>query len=298
MIRLALIGDNIRASRSPDLHRACAKIAGIDLRYDLLIPPALGMEFDAVFAEAARSCDGINVTLPYKERVVPKVQVHDPAVARIGAVNTVVFGPEGPRGYNTDYSGFIAAYRAAFGALAPGHAVIIGAGGVGKAVAFGLVALAATRITVIDADNARAAALARAVSESGPGATVAQAGDLAALTGADGVINCTPLGMHGYSGSPVPEGLFPKGVWAFDAVYTPTDTPFRAQALAAGARFLSGWELFFHQGIDAFEIFTGRRPGDLGRLRAMLGGPDPSPVPPEPGSPPSRQAGSAGAKDR
>lgn len=278
MIRLALIGDNIRASRAPDLHRACAEIAGLELRYDLLIPPALGKDFDAVFAEAARTCNGINVTLPYKERVVPKVRISDPAVARIGAVNTVVFGPEGPRAFNTDYSGFIAAYRAAFGASAPGHAVMIGAGGVGKAVAFGLVALGATRITVIDADGAKAAALARAVNAAGQGATLARAGDLVALGGADGVINCTPLGMHGYPGSPVPEGAFPTGAWAFDAVYTPVETPFRDQALAAGARFLSGWELFFHQGIDAFEIFTGHRPEDLGRLRAMLGGPDPAPA--------------------
>lgn len=291
MIRLALIGDNIRASRAPDLHRACAEIAGIELRYDLLIPPALGMDFDAAFAEAARTCHGINVTLPYKERVVAKVTVPDPAVARIGAVNTVLFGPEGPRGYNTDYSGFIAAYRAAFGADRPGHAVMIGAGGVGKAVAFGLIALGAERITVIDTDGARAAALAHAVTEAGQGATKGSAGDIAAVAAADGVINCTPLGMHGYPGSPVPEGLFPKAVWAFDAVYTPVETPFRDQALAAGARFLSGWELFFHQGIDAFEIFTGRQPGDLDRLRAMLGGPEPAPASPGPGPHPSRRGG-------
>lgn len=298
MIRLALIGDNIGASRAPDLHRACAEIAGLELRYDLLIPPALGKDFDAVFAEAARTCDGVNVTLPYKERVVPKVRISDPVVARIGAVNTVLFGPEGPRGYNTDHSGFIVAYRAAFGAMRPGHAVMIGAGGAGKAVAFGLVALGAERITVIDTDQARAEALALAVTEAGQGATKGAAGDISAVAVADGVINCTPLGMHGYAGSPVPEGCFPKGVWAFDAVYTPVETPFRAQALAAGARFLSGWELFFHQGIDAFEIFTGRPPGDIVRLRAMLGGPARTPVSPGPGPHPYRQTGYAGERDR
>ncbi|OYX40701.1 MAG: hypothetical protein B7Z02_17995 [Rhodobacterales bacterium 32-67-9] len=295
MIRLALVGDNILASRSPALHRSCGGIAGIEITYDLLIPPALGRSFDDVFDEAARTCHGINVTLPYKERVVPKVTITDPMVARIGAVNTVLFGPEGPKGYNTDYSGFIAAYRAAYGKAAPGHAVMIGAGGVGKAVAFGLVALGAARVTVIDHDAARAAALARAVTAAGQGRTEGASGDLAALADADGVINCTPLGMVGYPGSPVPDGLFPKGVWAFDAVYTPAETPFRDQALAAGARFLSGWELFFHQGIDAFEIFTGQRPGDLARLRALLGGPGVPSAAPGAGS---RSAGYAGGSVR
>jgi shikimate dehydrogenase len=64
--------------------------------------------------------------------------------------------------------------------------------------------------------------------------------------------------------------MIPANAWAFDVVYTPVETLFRAQAIAAGAKFLSGWELFFQQGLDAFEIFTGRRPTDLGRLRTML----------------------------
>jgi shikimate dehydrogenase len=79
--------------------------------------------------------------------------------------------------------------------------------------------------------------------------------------------------MHGYPGSPVPDGAFPAGAWAFDAVYTPMETPFRAQALSAGAAFLSGYELFFHQGIQAFEIFTGVRVDDPGALRALLDAP-------------------------
>jgi shikimate dehydrogenase len=74
----------------------------------------------------------------------------------------------------------------------------------------------------------------------------------------------------------VPEGAFPRATWAFDAVYTPVDTPFRAQALAAGAAFLSGWELFFRQGIDAFALFTGSRP-DTAALRAALGDAPPLP---------------------
>ncbi len=117
---------------------------------------------------------------------------------------------------------------------------------------------------MIDADGAKAEALARAVAEAGQGATrAAWPAMSAALAAADGVINCTPLGMHGYPGSPVPEGCFPTGAWAFDAVYTPVETPFRARPLPRVRGSCQGGSLFFHQGIDAFEIFTDRRPGDL-----------------------------------
>ncbi len=278
-IRLGLIGDNIRASRSPALHRFCGELCGLDVRYDLFIPPVMGMSFEAVFEMIqAEGVVGTNVTLPYKERVVPMVHISDPMIERIGAVNTVRFSRDGPEGFNTDYSGFVAAYRAAFGNLLPGCVVMIGAGGVGKAVAYGLIALGAEEIAIVDRDNDKAAGLARSICEAGGGRTTGRVATLDALAEANGVINCTPLGMVGYPGSPVPDGMFPRDAWAFDAVYTPVETPFRAQALAAGARFLSGWELFFHQGIDAFEIFTGRRPDDLGRLREMLTDPNlPSP---------------------
>ena len=66
------------------------------------------------------------------------VTIADPLVRAIGAVNTVVFAEDGPQGFNTDYSGFMAAYRAVFGDKPPGTVCLIGTGGVGKAVAFGL----------------------------------------------------------------------------------------------------------------------------------------------------------------
>lgn len=277
VIRLGLIGDNIKASRSPDLHRFCGRLTGLDVTYDLFIPPLMGQPFETVFDECRASrMRGVNVTLPYKERVVSRVQVDEPDIARIGAVNTVRFTDNGPRGFNTDYSGFMSAFRAAFGEALPGRVVMIGAGGVGKAIAFALLRLGASEIDFVDKDAAKAQSLADAVNGAGASGTRARTAAIDALAGADGVVNCTPLGMVGYPGSPVPEGAFPEGGWAFDAVYTPVDTPFKAQAEAAGARFLSGYELFFRQGVDAFEIFTGVRPADLDALRRMLVSPQPS----------------------
>jgi shikimate dehydrogenase len=89
------------------------------------------------------------------------------------------------------------------------------------------------------------------------------------VPGAGGVVNCTPLGMTGRPGTAVPADLLGGQAWAFDAVYTPSDTPFLLAARRLGIATLSGYELFFHQGIRAFELFTGRMP-PLGILREQL----------------------------
>jgi len=269
-IRLGLIGDNIARSRSPALHRIAGRLAGLQVSYDLFIPPDLGAEFEAVFAMCrAEGLRGINVTYPYKERAVAMVTVDDPATRRIGAVNTVVFDGDIARGFNTDCSGFIAAYRHRLGDAPPGRVAIVGAGGVGKAVAHGLVALGASTILLVDRDPDKAAALAAELNGEGVETGVVDTVEQAAST-ADGIVNCTPLGMVGYPGSAVPAGLLPGRRWAFDAVYTPVETQFKQEAEAADLAVISGYELFFHQGVHAFEIFTGRPPADPLLLRRML----------------------------
>ncbi len=152
-IKLGLIGDNIAKSQSPRLHRLAGAQNGRRTTYDQLVPAEMGKDFDGVFAHvAAAGYRGVNVTYPYKERAAARVVVDDPLVRAIGAVNTVVFDAGGPHGFNTDYSGFIAAYRRVRGNVPPGPVLMIGAGGVGKAVAFGLVALGLADIRIVDRD--------------------------------------------------------------------------------------------------------------------------------------------------
>ena len=259
-VRLGLIGDNIARSQSPRLHELAGRLAGIPVTYERLIPKALGQDFEAVFEAAkAQGFRGLNITYPYKERVVPLLSVPDPQVAALGAVNTVVFAPEGPLGYNTDWSGFIAGYRRAFGERAPGPVCMVGAGGVGKAVAFGLLTLGLRHLTLVESDLPKAEALAEALKAAAPELRVRVTGNVAEGTaGASGLINCTPVGMVGYEGTPVPRGLMEGAEWAFDAVYTPVDTQFLTDAAAEGLAVMSGWELYFYQGQHAFGIFHGR----------------------------------------
>lgn len=269
--RIGLVGDNIAASRAPRLHALAGRMRGIEVTYDLLVPAEQGMGFDELFERCAGGgYRGINVTYPYKERAAARVEIESSLVRTMQAVNTVVFESGGPRGFNTDHTGFIAAWRAAFGAAEPGPVCQVGAGGVGKAVAFGLAELGATAIRLVDLRRDRAEALAGALRDTRPGTEVVVPASLEeAASGARGFINCSPVGMVGHDGTPVPRALLRGAAWAFDAVYTPADTRFLAEAAAAGLDTLSGYELFFQQGADCAEIFLGG-PVDRTRLRQAL----------------------------
>jgi shikimate dehydrogenase len=260
MLRLGLIGDNIAGSRAPTLHRIAGQLAGLDIVYDRFVPREMEADFDTVIERCrASGVHGLNITYPYKQRVMAHLTERSELVHRIGSANTVIFVGSGAKGFNTDHSGFMAAYRAVFEDMSPGVVAQLGAGGVGRAVAFSLVALGASGLRLIDIDRGRAEDLAADLAEVfGEPPPISVHADDAACEGASAVVNCTPVGMIGFPGTPVRAGRLEGIRWAFDAVYTPVETTFKADAEAAGARMLSGFDLFFHQGVHAFEIFTGR----------------------------------------
>ena len=270
-IRLGLIGDNILASQSPRLHRLAGSQNGVRVTYDRLIPARMQMPFDALFAHVAEAgYRAVNVTYPYKERAAAKVTVDDPLVRAIGAVNTVIFDAGGPHGFNTDHSGFILAYRWVRGEQPPGPVLMIGAGGVGKAIAFGLIALGLREIRIADRDLPKAQALADALRAARPDLVTRTGTDAAELAaGAAGIVNCTPVGMVGYEGTPLPRDRMRGAAWAFEAVYMPVDSQFLQDAAAEGLQVISGYELFIGQGLDSWALFTGL-PLDEARLRRDL----------------------------
>jgi len=273
LIRLGLIGDNIKPSRAPQLHRLAGRLCGLNVSYDLLIPKEMGMDFDQILSHcAAAGYRGVNVTYPYKAQAIARASVEDPQIRRLGAVNTLVFDAATMRGYNTDYTGFIAAFTRNFSTMPPGIVAVIGAGGVGKAVTFGLQMLGASEIRIFDQDADKARALASALNQAADGRSQASHHIEidTAMRGANGVLNCTPVGMTGYPGTPVPRHWLTGRTWAFDAVYTPVETPFLLDAETASLRVMSGYELFFHQGIHAFRLFTGKELRNLGQLRDLL----------------------------
>jgi shikimate dehydrogenase len=260
---LGLIGAGIGRSISPAMHEAAARALGLELHYHLIDTDVLRLAAQDLprLLEGVRLVGfaGVNVTHPFKEAAVPHLDAVVGAAAALGSVNTIVLRDGRLVGHNTDYTGFIAAWRRAFKAMKPGRAALIGAGGVGRAIAHGLIALGATALRVADIDAARARALAFELRDAHPAVPVDVAVDTqSAAREAEGIVNATPVGMHAYPGNPVPAQSFAGIKWASDAVYTPLETEFVSAARRAGAAVMTGQELAIGQAVDAFALFFGR----------------------------------------
>jgi shikimate dehydrogenase len=270
--KLGLIGVGIDRSRAPELHRLAGQLCGIAVTYDLIsLKSELPSELDGALS-ACRSSGyrGVNVTHPFKERAAQVVDEAPEQVRRLGAVNTIRFdGAPGTQGFNTDYTGFKRAFESRFPGRVPGPVAIFGAGGVGRAIAFGLADLGAGELRLFDQDGPRSERLAITLrGHADVRVTLCRSAE-EATAGAEGLVNATPVGMHQHPGTPIPRAMIGSQSWAFDAVYTPTETRFLLDAMDAGLEVLSGYELFFYQGIGAFEVFTGLRV-DEARLRDAL----------------------------
>lgn len=268
---LGLIGAKIGRSISPAMHEAAGAAIGIDVRYHLIDSDELGFgtaDLPSILDGVRRlGFAGTNVTHPFKEAVLPLLDEVEGAARLVGAVNTVAVRGGRLIGHNTDHSGFLTGWQNVFGRRRPGRAALVGAGGVGRAIAHGLAALGLDEMRLFDLDDTRAEALAGSLASAWPDVRIEVAPDLAAaLAGADGVVNATPIGTFAYPGMPVPESALAGLGWAADAIYTPLDTRFITAARKAGLATLTGQELAIGQAVDAFAIFFGRpAPADIMR---------------------------------
>lgn len=260
MLKLGLIGKGISRSQSARLHVLLGRMVGLEVRYDYLDSQGiddfdLKHRLDACMAEGYA---GVNVTHPYKTRARSMITPSGRLPAALGSVNTVLLREDGWLGDNTDYIGFMRGFRRQFGAaFAPGTVLQMGAGGVGLATGFGLRDLGADKILVHDMDEARGNELVQTLQHANCNAQFVAAPDVGdAVRQANGLINCTPVGMNQYPGCPFDVGLLGTQQWAFDAVYTPVETVFVKTARQAGLALLTGFELFFFQGVEAFEVFS------------------------------------------
>ncbi|MBH5399266.1 shikimate dehydrogenase [Bradyrhizobium sp. CNPSo 4010] len=253
-----LIGAPIAHSASPAMHERAAEALGLAGHYQLIEVAGADAAGLRMMLEGVRRLGfaGVNVTYPYKEAVVPLLDALAPGAASMAAVNTIVVRDGRLIGHNTDTTGFA---RAVAPLLGPsGNAVaVIGAGGVGKAIAFALASREVADIRIFDSEPARAEKLAALLAPRG--ARVAASVENA-LDGATGLVNGTPVGMLPNRDTPVPVALLRADLWVADAVYSPLITPLLAAAREKGARIMTGRELAIYQAADAFELFTGLAP--------------------------------------
>ncbi len=267
--RIAVFGDPVEHSRSPQMHNPALEAGGNDCQYvrlhikeDELIE-ALGLLKDAGFL-------GINVTIPHKGGVFDQVEVATDVASRIGAVNTVVVEGDQLVGHNTDAPGLKRAIREQFSVdLTDLRIMIIGAGGgAGKAAAVQCAMDHCDRLVLVNRTLEKAEALKEELVElmADPDKLEGPASRLVAipweekameheLEQIDLIINATSLGMKRTDPEIVPQRLIEPHHLVYDMVYSPSRTRLMVAAEAEGAKAANGLSMLLWQGVLAYEFW-------------------------------------------
>lgn len=267
---VGLIGQGIGRSATPAMHMAEADAQGLRYLYRLIDLTVLGQSADdlpALLAGAiALGYDGLNITHPCKQAILPLLDEIDDDAAAIGAVNTVRIRDGRTRGYNTDVSGFRAGILRDIGDITGARVVQLGAGGAGAATASAVLSMGAAMLTIVDVDPSRAEQLAeRLCARFGAGKAAAATDVAAALADAQGLVHATPTGMAAHPGLPIDPALIRADHWVAEIVYFPLETELLAVARANGCRTSHGGNMAVFQAVGAFGIFTDR-PADGERM--------------------------------
>lgn len=266
-----LIGYPLKHSVSREFQQAALDYYGLDIRYE--VRETTDEELSSV-VEALRESQslGANVTLPYKEKVLPFLAEVEDFARIVGAVNTVVNRDGRLVGYNTDVLGFLRSLGEASFKPEGKEVVILGAGGAARAVGFALVREAVARLTVVNRTQERAEQLVAALGDYAK--SRGQTTEVIAIRWQESelqkvvkrcqlIVNCTTLGMkHSLQEgqSPLTKEMISEDALVYDLVYNPRETPLLKIAQSAGARTVDGLPMLIYQGAIAFEYWTGLKP--------------------------------------
>lgn len=279
MLLTGLIGWPVGHSRSPAMHNAAFAVAGIEGVYVPLPvhPERVG---EAVAGLRALGFRGANVTVPHKQTVIPHLDELSPAARAIGALNTIVVRENGSLfGDNTDARGFLAdlvEQGIMVEEMKEGGALIIGAGGSARAVAYALTSTGIP-VRIMARRFAQAAQLIADIRSHLTDETLivnlqsSNPNIDYQISKVKLIVNCTPVGMVPHvDASPWPDGFpFHAGQFLYDLVYNPSETRLMRQARAGGATVSNGLGMLLHQGALAWEQWTGV-PAPLAAMRRGL----------------------------
>jgi shikimate dehydrogenase len=271
-VLLGLIGAGIQASLTPAMHEREGAEQGLRTVYRLVDLQALGLGVEALpdllTAAERMGFNGLNITLPCKQLVIPLLHELSDDAKALGAVNTVVLRDGRRVGHNTDLSGYAENFRRGLADARREKVVQLGAGGAGSAVAHAAMQLGVESLTIFDTQTARAEQVAADLNARyGAGRAVAGTDLASAVGAADGVINTSPVGMAKFPGTPLPPGLLRPDLWISEIIYFPLETELLARARATGCRTLDGGGMAVFQAAHAFKLFTGVTP-DAERMLA------------------------------
>jgi len=287
-LRLGLIGYPVEHSLSPRLHQAALQSTGLKGEYRLypILPrPEEVVEMRTLVDMLRRQeIHGLNVTIPYKEEITTFLDDMTPTARVIGATNTILCSDGRAVGDNTDAPGFWADLDRLFPHLTehPTSALILGAGGAARAVAYALlqagweIAIAARRIgqakeLIQGLSGALETNLMRAMQLSSPAIGDWLASSNKSSPGNTLIVNATPVGMSPYpDASPWPAGVrIPEGAIVYDLVYNPAETLLVRLARQRGLEAASGLGMLVEQAALAFERWTGVRPDRQAMYQAV-----------------------------
>lgn len=268
-----VIGNPVEHSLSPAIHNAAFQQLRLNLVYLAFRVEAIGEAITGL--RALGGFRGASVTIPHKVSAIPFLDEVEPTARHIGAINTIVANQGKLSGYNTDATGALRALRGGVGPLAGKRVMILGSGGAARAIAFAIAGeLEITGLTLLGVDGNERSTLAKDLRSKTP-LTVTEAHlDEASLgrtlPDAQVLIHCTPIGMSPkIEASCVPAALLHKGLAVMDIVYNPRDTRLLKDARQAGCVTISGLEMFLHQAVAQFELWTNQTaPVDV--MRAVL----------------------------
>lgn len=259
-----IIGNPVEHTMSPLIQNFLAEAVGVNMAY-VPFHVAQGQLEAAVGGAYGLNILGMNVTVPYKNEVIPYLAEIDGLARKIGAVNTLVRVEGGYKGYNTDMTGLLHAMKSDGIVVDGEEVVILGAGGVGRAVAFLCASNNARRVYLLNRSEDKAVSVANEINQAlstdcvAPLALsayedLAKRGEKQYL-----VIQATSVGLApNVNDAVIADEAFYRSVKAgYDLIYTPWETKFMKLVKAAGGEAYNGVKMLLYQAVDAFELWNG-----------------------------------------
>lgn len=250
-----VIGNPIRHSFSPDMQTKAFQALNINAVYLPFLIEENHLP-DLLNAFKITGVQGFNVTVPYKERIIPYLDCVSEGAKSLGSVNTVKLEHGKWKGFSTDGLGFVRSLENAGISLKEKRILLVGAGGAGKAIALSLIHQEITEITILNRTKEKSDKLKSLIKNI--------QSDLPVFTsftngsGFDILINSTSVGMKGNQ-CPVTDEMIEMSDCIIDIIYNPPQTPLIKKALNKGIPCMNGIDMLLYQGVESFEIWTGQK---------------------------------------
>lgn len=268
---LALLGNPVAHSLSPEMHAGWIADHGLDAAY-VALPISHDAPESTIAALKRVGLKGVNITVPFKEAAAHAADRRDPLVEKLAAANVLAWREDGVHAFNTDARGFVASLEEAYPdwRTTSRTALVLGAGGAARGIAFGLAEAGVQSLLFANRTRSKAEHLEQALAAD-CATQVFDWSDLpAAFAAADLIVNATSLGMKGQPAPDWPIQVAKPHAIICDAVYAPLETELLRAARGRGLAALDGLGMLIHQGALAFEIWFGIKPDAAAARRRLM----------------------------